>query len=185
MGRQSSIPGDWNCLFGWQGAEDFYTMALSWRGAADVLLDAWKAAHREGRDYAPWCAYPWVFCWRHAFELLLKSVMRRECQWGEKWLRNRYEKCGHSLGKLWHTAVELVPDLAKTEAEESVRFLDGVDPDGTCMRYPKSKGGLELRNQTEFWVLERSQRLTKASEEVAWWAEDIPGGVFDPAVRGT
>jgi hypothetical protein len=185
MGRGSSIPSDWSCLIGWQRAENFRTMAISWRGAACVLLEAWKDAHREKRDYGPWWAYAWLFCWRHALELLLKSVLRMKWQCCGKDLEDCYRKYGHSLGKLWDKAVKVVPELARTDAEESIRFLDKVDPDGMTLRYPLSIDGRQLLNQEDFWVLERHGEFLNAFQRVVAYAEDLPEGSFPPGVRGT
>jgi hypothetical protein len=149
-------PGDDNTVFNWVSSDEkkhveYRLMGKAYFNAAKVLVRKWS----RSTALTDFDAYPIIFLYRHALELLIKSVVvagrtRLAIRDGgiEKALR------GHSLTKLWPIATSIFDRMgwAKNTSEgaslhkkgKMVQELDSVDPLSMSFRYPRDKGGSDL-----------------------------------------
>jgi hypothetical protein len=187
MGGKSVIPGDWWAIAGWEGEENFYTIALYYKSAADALVADWV----RNRQSVPGREFPWLFCWRHALELLLKSAYRTVLRNQRKpdsefyqWLSTGGRR-EHSLRMLWDIVKKAEPEIPVSVIETEIAWLDSVDPDGMSLRYPCAKGGKALLDQFDLYPLEKRTQLQAAWEALLPFREELPrGGIHGPSVRG-
>lgn len=134
-------------------------VARAFAEAADRLMEA-AAAQQESWE----AAYPILFCYRHALELYLKSLLPDRAQ-------------GHRLNDLVQS---LKPYLESRYPVDQVVWLteriaefDRIDPKSTVFRYPDGpatsyKNGEEPSPET--WVdFRRLQRVTKRIFKALEW----------------
>jgi len=168
----------WRCIMGWHQAENFYTVAVYYANAGHQLFGAFEHDRYPGQEF------PWLFCWRHAFELLLKAVLDRH-----KHSASQFERvlntCGHGLRSLYEEASKAVPGLCDQRVDEIVTFLDKTDPDAMSLRYPHSKKGTDLLNQTGFYPEKKQNEFQEAWQAVDPHGCSLREGVFRSAKRGS
>lgn len=110
--------------------------SLGFRHAA-VLI----AGHvNEHRSYQDTLVYPFLFNWRHYFELILKEVIHYGRILHDE--QGDPNKIGHGLGRCWRIARPLVvktwPDGGAAELDNCGGFinkLNDMDPSGQAFRY--------------------------------------------------
>jgi len=149
-------PGDNNTVLNWVAGDEkehtkYRLMGEAYLNAAKVLVHKWS----RSTPLTDFDAYPIIFLYRHAVELLMKSLLVA----GRTRLAIRDAKTqkalgGHSLAELW-PAVEVIfgrMGWAKTardrellhEYRRIVEELNSVDPQSMSFRYPGEKGGGNL-----------------------------------------
>jgi len=168
----------WWCVIGWHRGQKFFTTALYYKTAADVLFDEFRRNRYDGREF------PWLFCWRHTFELILKAVLDRQKRSASQ-MENLLNTCGHGLRSLYAEAKRQVPQLCDSQIDGVITFLDETDPTGMALRYPHSKKGKDLLNQTGFDPLEKRNEFGQAWESICSWGVDFPCENSGAAERGS
>ena len=114
--------------------------------AANHLGRAISSSRRVRRLTVDMCIYPFIFLWRHYFELRLKELLiTLSALYGEK----RPALTGHDLGTLWGQLRPLmrktgVPDRALKRADRMFRDFAKVDPSSEAFRYHEGKTGKRL-----------------------------------------
>ena len=135
-------------------------LALSYAQAAAAVLrsmtEAEVAAPGSGGKLLP----PYLFLWRHHIELALKSVLKTLCEDPVAW--TAATGCtlpagmagaavrGHSLERLWNLAslpitavwsrathLWRLPEMTPAEADDLIRQLHRIDPNGQGARYDR------------------------------------------------
>jgi hypothetical protein len=92
------------------------------------------------------CIYPFIFLWRHYFELRLKELLITLSALHDE---KRPALTGHDLGTLWDRLRPLmrktgVPDRDLKRAERMFRDFAKVDPSSEAFRYHEGKRGKRL-----------------------------------------
>jgi hypothetical protein len=151
--------GNWqhNAVVG--GDEDDELLAMGFAEAGDLIVQSWTT---EGPNDLPFV--PFVYLYRHAFELVLKAAIREtaarlrveheadaEIDASDLNKRMTRKPLGHNLGGLLDLLVHLLARLSledelPDEVQETIRQLDSIDPSGEAFRYaevraPGSSGG--------------------------------------------
>lgn len=171
-----SSPEDKRVLLGWDSGETEYTMACYFARGAGVLCRERLAA---GDDHG--LEFPWLYCWRQAFELMLKAVIVSGVA---SWTLPP-ESTHHDLDTLYKQAAQLRPKVKSEKVDEAVGFLANLDPDGASLRYPRTKDGKNALDFRGIWVRETHEGLQAAIKYLGQYAVNLPDGIQAPGKRGT
>lgn len=172
-------PGDNNTVLNWVAGDEkehtkYRLMGEAYLNAAKVLVHKWS----RSTPLTDFNAYPIIFLYRHALELLVKSVVlagRTRLSIPDKGIERALG--GHSLTELWPT-VEFVFERtawAKSTSDRKslrkyrkiVREFDSVDPQSMSFRYPRKKrGGSLLPRHFTFSVPDFANRINSLCDDL-------------------
>ena len=169
------VLGEGPVTMGWDHWETFYTMSRSYATAGTIIFS--KAVEKNP---VPGMEYPWLFCWRHAFELALKAVIKKFSS-----SANMAQHGYHDLLRLYDSAKKCARDLESEELLDVLRELAKLDPDGMALRYPALKDGTNAMNFCSLRCPKEWQgKFKKAFDCIAPFGVELPNGIYPPGVRG-
>ncbi len=149
-------PGDDNTVLNWVSSagtehQEYRLMGEAYLSAAKVLVRKWSGS----TPFTDFDAYPVVFLYRHALELLMKSLVvagRTRLAIRTKGIEGALG--GHSLTKLWPIVSSVLDAMGWTkdtpegrplhESRKLIDQLNSADPQSMSFRYPRSKRGGDL-----------------------------------------
>ena len=136
---------DWrlNAAVGWQ-LGDWYSYASGYKTAAEILSTHVEAVGRD-QDVLLW---PFVMCWRHHIELLLKTLLVV--------LQNLHDESPvlmktHSIDLIWQKVKPLLKSVSDSDGEPPedvenvdhvIKQLHAIDGNGEPFRYPVNNSGV-------------------------------------------
>jgi len=131
-----------------------YRRAEGFRKAAMVLAD--RLSHGQRDDEV--LVYPFVYCWRHHLELLLKQLITDSAAlYGDSLPADLNST--HSIGALWTRAKPYIqktfPDDPTSDTKIPDRIvgqLAQIDPHGMTLRYARTPSGKPTGGKTPIWV---------------------------------
>ncbi len=143
------------------GYRDFFTVAQSFRNAANCLIDT----HHKNNYYEYEVLDPLLYLYRHTLELYMKALILAHNEGCD--VKKEY---GHSLTKLFKQAVAVVQSIGYEMPERAKRIVDEmseIDSDSFSFRYDGdwSKG--------EYWICYNSLRT-----DFNWFFEGLENAYF-------
>jgi hypothetical protein len=175
-------------------ARPVWNLPVSYAGAASVLMEKMINLASEGKYEACALLPPYLFLWRHHFEMRLKSILKSVADNPSKWsaatgqsvpsdLYNKKMSRTHGLLSLWErvqpmaeivqaneTHMWQLPSLTTTNITELIKQLDDIDPRGDGARYTRdTKGDLTMLKVNRI-DLEHAERNMQYIAEFLRWA---------------
>ena len=153
-----------NACIGKQLSEDNadYTYSNGYRRAAELIANYVGQTHSHQDSLI----YPFVFNWRHHFELVLKHLVQISAELRDE---EPSDLTGHRLGPLWQKLKPFIlqrwPDAGSEvpdRCEELVKALDSLDQIGQTFRYSISRKG-KRHLEDEMWLNIADFNLVAAS----------------------
>ncbi|SRR6266567_1196844 len=203
LGEFSSVPDEPNR---WRD-RPVWNLPVSYAGAASVLMEKMISLASERKPEASALLPPYLFLWRHHFEMRLKSILKtvtdndNPSRWSAATgqivppdlFDNRVSRT-HSLQDLWKrvqplaetvrasgTHVWQLPGLTATDVSELIEQLDAIDPRADGARYARdTKGNLTMLNVNRVDLEHAEHNMLGIAEFLLWARLEIGYMVINP-----